>query len=126
MMNLYLAGPMRGISEFNFPLFFRTTLELQIAGYNVFSPAARDQEKYGVECWQGNLSGDLSLIPKHIKFDLREALMADLMWICSEADGIATLPGWNNSKGATAEVATAIALGLPHKPASVWIMEATR
>ena len=43
---------------------------------------------------------------------LGEALKDDLEFICLEADGIALLPGWENSKGAAAERATAIALGL--------------
>ena len=45
-------------------------------------------------------------------FNLREALGVDLAWICTHADGIALLPGWRNSKGATAEHAAAVALGL--------------
>jgi hypothetical protein len=45
-------------------------------------------------------------------FSLRRALGDDLAWICAEADAVALLPGWKDSKGATAERATAIALGL--------------
>ena len=54
--------------------------------------------------------GDMAEIPA---FNLREALGADLAWICAEADAVAVLPGWENSLGAAAEVATARALGLP-------------
>ena len=46
-------------------------------------------------------------------FSLRDALAADLHWICTQADAVALLPGWETSLGATAEAATARALGLP-------------
>lgn len=43
---------------------------------------------------------------------MRVALGVDLGWICAEADAVALLPGWERSKGATAERAAAVALGL--------------
>jgi hypothetical protein len=42
---------------------------------------------------------------------LREALADDTKFICLEADAIALLPGWENSKGAKAELALSEALG---------------
>ena len=45
-------------------------------------------------------------------FDLRDAMLRNLAYICLQADGIALLPGWRNSMGAMAEYAVALALGL--------------
>ena len=45
-------------------------------------------------------------------FNLREALADDCEYICRNATAIALLPGWENSKGARAEHALAVALGL--------------
>lgn len=95
-LNVYLAGPMRGLPGHNFPAFHEAAAKLRNAGKHVFNPA---------EC-----TGDESIMCKDT--GMREALAIDLDWICKHADAIALLPGWRNSKGATAEHATAVALGL--------------
>lgn len=109
---VYLAGPMRGIPEFNFPAFFKAAEELHAQGYVVFNPAKNDQDQYGSDIASTNSSGDEEQATKEFGFSLREALHTDLEWLCLYADAIALLPGWRNSKGATAELATATALGL--------------
>ena len=111
-MKLYLAGPMRGLPEFNFPAFFSAAKRLRLDGHEVFHPAEKDIERYGTDISKGNHEGREDVAASQHGFSLREALAADLAWICAEADGIALLPGWRNSKGATAEHATAVALGL--------------
>lgn len=111
-MKIYLAGPMRGIPEFNFPAFHAATARLREAGHFVFNPAERDIEKTGVDISKGNATGDNNLAESLHGFNLREALKDDLVFICLEADAIALLPGWENSKGVKAEMATAAALGL--------------
>lgn len=111
-MKIYLAGPMRGIPEFNFPAFYAAADRLRAEGHEVFNPAERDNDVHGTDISKGNTAGDEELAAKQHGFNLREALGADLAWICAKADAIALLPGWENSKGATAERAAAIALGL--------------
>ena len=111
-MKIYLAGPMRGKPEFNFPAFFRVTARLREAGHEVFNPAEKDNEKHGTDISKGNQEGRVDVAASQHGFSLREALGADLAWICAEAEAVALLPGWRNSKGATAEYATAVALGL--------------
>ena len=111
-MKIYLAGPMRGIPEFNFPTFFKAATVLRYEGHEVFNPAEKDNEKHGVDISKGNHEGREDVAAAQHGFSLREALGSDLAWICAEADAIALLPGWRNSKGATAEHATAVALGL--------------
>lgn len=111
-MKCYIAGPMRGIPEFNFPAFHAAADLMRSRGYEVFNPAAKDNERHGTDISKGNAAGCEELAAKEHGFNLREALGMDLAWICAEATAIALLPGWRNSKGATAEHATAIALGL--------------
>lgn len=111
-MKIYLAGPMRGVPNFNFPAFMRAALELRDMGHEVFNPAERDNEHHGTDISADNPTGDEKQATKQHGFSLRDALAADMKFICECADAIALLPGWEKSKGATAERATAIALGL--------------
>lgn len=111
-MKIYIAGPMRGIPEFNFPAFYAAADMLKAQGHEVFNPAAKDNERHGTDISKGNITGDESIASAQHGFNLREALSIDLEWICKYADAIALLPGWEGSKGATAERATALALGL--------------
>lgn len=95
-MNIYLAGPMRGIPDFNFPAFDAAAARLREQGHVVFNPADSDR-------W-------LKLTGR--EWTARVCFEADTEWICRHADAVALLPGWENSKGATAERALAMALGL--------------
>lgn len=111
-MKIYLAGPMRGYAEFNFPAFHAAAAKLRTQGHEVFSPAEKDNERHGVDISKGNLTGSEDQAAAEHGFSLREALGVDLAWICAHADAIGCLPGWRNSKGATAERAVGVALGL--------------
>jgi hypothetical protein len=111
-VKFYLAGPMRGIPEFNFPAFHAAAAKLRAEGHEVFNPAEKDIERHGTDISKGNATGDEAQSAKEHGFNLRVALGQDLAYICAEAECIALLPGWENSKGARAELATANALGL--------------
>jgi len=111
-LKIYLAGPMRGIPEFNFPAFFAAAIQLRKTGAFVFNPAERDVERHGESTYKGNLTGDIKQAEHDAGFNLRVALHDDLSFICLEADAVALLPGWQRSKGACAERETALALGL--------------
>lgn len=111
--NIYIAGPMRGYAEFNFPSFKKAAEYLRAHGWNAFSPAEKDIEHHGgVDISKGNETGDEAVATKEHGFDLRRALDDDTTWICRHADAIYMLRGWENSKGAVAEKALAEALGL--------------
>lgn len=110
-MKFYVGGPMRGIPEFNFPAFNAAADHLRSLGHYVFNPAEKDNERHGKDISKGNLHGDEKLAQVEHGFNLRVALYDDLKFICLEADAIALLPGWRNSKGAMAEARTAYALG---------------
>jgi nucleoside 2-deoxyribosyltransferase len=97
-VRIYLAGPMRGKPQLNRPAFRDGALRLREAGHEVFSPPEYD-EKLGLDSSEPGA--------------LRKLLGADLAWLCANADAVAVLPGWQESLGASAEVATAFALGIP-------------
>lgn len=111
-MKIYLAGPMRGVPEFNFPAFFAGEALLVAQGHTVFNPARRDEERHGKGFAKDNHTGDEQQAAVQKGFSLREALRDDTAFICMEAEAIAMLPGWIHSKGAVAEKALAEALGL--------------
>lgn len=113
MSAIYIAGPMRGIKDFNFPAFMKAAQDLRNNGHTVFNPAERDIREHGPDICKSE-TGNLEEINKK-GFNLRNALRDDLSWICQYADEVHMLPGWIQSKGATAEYHTAIALGLPVK-----------
>ena len=108
-MKLYLAGPMSGLPDFNFPAFDAAAAQLREAGHHVFNPADEDRNS-GFDGM--GMSGDpVEAAAKG--FNLRETLKADLSWICDHAEGIALLPGWEKSNGARAEVALSRVLNIP-------------
>lgn len=106
-----MAGPMRGLPEFNFPEFHRQAARLRAAGYVVCNPAEHD-ETFKLE---------LGREPT-----IRECLAYDTEWICRHADGIALLHRWQESFGAKAEVALGDAIGIPHQYVVSWIQDAER
>lgn len=110
-MKIYLAGPMRGVPYFNFPAFDEAAAKLRAEGHEVFSPADHDRKIHGGDKFL-NATGDDEQAEREHGVSRRKLLGDDLAWICAEADAIALLPGWRNSTGATAEHATAIAIGL--------------
>ena len=109
---VYVAGPMTGIPEFNFPAFFLAAAKLKSAGHTVFNPAERDNDRHGVDISKGNDTGSLEQSEADHGFSLREALKDDLGWICDHGTAIFMLKGWQNSSGAKAELSLAKALGL--------------
>ena len=109
-MKIYLAGPMRGYENFNFPAFDFAAAKLRQEGHEVFSPAERDRLIHGPKL-ENNKTGDEVEAEKTVGFSLRDALATDMDWIARNADAIALLPGWEKSSGAQAELALAKALG---------------
>ncbi|MCO4257399.1 dATP/dGTP diphosphohydrolase domain-containing protein [Pseudarthrobacter cellobiosi] len=107
-MRVYLAGPMRGIRDFNFPAFDRAAAALREYGHEVFNPAERDRS-VGFDATDRTGNEDLALEG----FSLRDALAADTEYIAKHADAVALLPRWEKSAGVAAEIALAHALGLP-------------
>jgi hypothetical protein len=106
---VYLAGPMRGIKDFNFPAFHVAATFLRSKGFEVLSPAENDERTYGADYFKSP-TGDEKDTPL---FNLRTALLEDTQLIIESADAVAVLPGWERSSGALTEVSLARALRLP-------------
>lgn len=107
---LYIAGPMRGIAWFNYPLFDRVAKELRDAGNEVISPADEDRKQDGFDPFANpsHANPDACTFPKTMDFakTVRRCLEAVL-----RCDEIVLLPGWENSNGAVAELTLSMWLG---------------
>lgn len=100
VMRIYLAGAIKGQPKLNFPVFHRYAKLLRDQGHEVFNPIETKEH--------------IGLTPERNE-ELayrREVFKEDFTWICHHADAVALIPGWEKSKGATAERAIAEALGL--------------
>lgn len=111
-MKLYIAGPMRGYPQFNFPAFFTAESQLTSLGHEVFNPARADNDKFGVDVGALSPEGDEAKLGAQTGFTVRDALNRDMEWITKHADGIYMLKGWEKSAGAFAEWAMARGIGI--------------
>lgn len=96
---VYLAGPMRGIPEFNFPTFNAAAADLRSLGAIVFNPAETPHD-------------DQELLKQGQTLPLKQYMAVDLREVC-EADAVVVLPGWKASQGASLEVHVAKTCGIP-------------
>lgn len=90
-MAVYLAGPMTGIPDHNFPAFTEAAKRLRAQGYTVISP--HELHEHTDRDWE---------------YYIRHALRTLL-----DCDAVVLLPGWANSRGARLEKTVADAVGMP-------------
>lgn len=102
---IYIAGPMTGIKDWNYPLFFEVERQLNELGYNTLNPARNDGRTLEAALTH---AGDVSAPKQSWAYYMKRDIPA-----LSSADAIVLLPGWQNSRGASLEVTIAKALGLP-------------
>jgi nucleoside 2-deoxyribosyltransferase len=89
LKKIYLAGPMSGYPELNFPAFHAEAARLRGLGYEVVNPAELNPNSSDwLEC---------------MRIDIRELVTCD---------GVAVMPGWRKSKGASLEHDIGMRLGL--------------
>lgn len=101
MPSIYIAGPMKGYPLYNFPAFDAAAEQLATDGWDPINPAQLDRDA----------GFDPERDPVTPEF-LKEAMKRDLLALL-EADALALLPGWWESKGAKAEKAVAQWRGIP-------------
>lgn len=104
---IYIAGPMRGIVDFNFRAFDALSMTLRSIGWIVYNPAERDRTEYG-DTFK-SVTGDIADLKNG--FDLRRAFSWDADVIINKVQAVAFLDGWENSTGAKTEYAIAKMLG---------------
>lgn len=90
-MRVYIAGPMTGYPELNFPEFERAATALRAKGCEVISPHEVCPDKEMAWC---------------------DAMKRDIV-VLLDCDMIVTLDGWEKSKGASLEVHIGKALDKP-------------
>lgn len=81
MKNIYIAGPMTGIKDFNYPLFNHVAAELRDKGFHVENPAENPEPK--CKSWEGYMRMSIIQIAR--------------------CDTMVMLPGWSTSRGAVLE-----------------------
>jgi hypothetical protein len=99
-VKLYITGPMTGIADYNVPAFREAAKVLLDADYDVADPSEQLDDT-GTMTWADYMRADITLV--------------------LGCDGIATLPGWHNSRGAWLEVTIARELGLPIRTVEQWL-----
>jgi len=100
-MKLYLAGPMTGIPQFNFPAFDAAAKALRALGHTITSPHEEDTPAAQAAAWAspdgkqvaGGLGGET----------WAQILARDIVVVADKTDGIVFLPGWEKSRGARLE-----------------------
>jgi hypothetical protein len=97
---LYIAGPMSGLPDSNYPAFFRAEEDLRSAGYSRILNPAR------------------AVCPPNSEWHV---WMVSGLEMVLRAEALAMLPGSQNSRGASLERHVAEALGKPVAPLSEWL-----
>lgn len=101
----YLAGPMSGIPQCNFPAFYAAAGELRAAGYDIVSPAELDDEH---DAAQALASADGSTSQRR----WGDFLARDVKLLAGgDITGIVFLPGWEQSRGARLEATVGLLCG---------------
>jgi Domain of unknown function (DUF4406) len=99
---LYLAGPMTGYPQFNFPAFYEAASKLREQGYEIVSPAELDGPEITKVALKST-TGKLDANGKIAEQTWGDLLGRDVKIVADTVQGIVFLPGWERSKGARLE-----------------------
>lgn len=104
-MKVYIAGPMSGHEDWNFPAFFEAEEQLKEIGHETLNPAANDGASLETAIQNAISARDNGATwASYMRRDLHSLVLSDSLCL---------LPGWQRSKGASLEVQVAQALGIP-------------
>lgn len=111
MERIYLAGPMSGLPQFNFPAFYAAAKRLREIGFDVVSPAELDDEitaKAALASAEGK--------PQDQSLTWGDFLARDVKLIADGGiNGIVFLPNWFKSRGARLEATVGLLSGSDFK-----------
>ena len=114
MARLYISGPVTGIENDNVANFRRAQRLLNDAGYEPFMPheivEPDDSHETAMRLCVHEITAPV--IRRGVEYG------------SPRYDGVALLPGWEQSEGAKLEKAVAEACGIPCKTVDEWIEEA--
>lgn len=113
MKRIYVAGPMSGKPDLNFTLFNSEAARLRALGYEVINPAE-------INGGESELAQCKVMTAQQLKEHWRRCMVADITQMVT-CDGVALLPGWQHSKGASLEAHIAQELGLMVRYASALV-----
>jgi Domain of unknown function (DUF4406) len=103
MTKVYLAGPMSGIPQFNFPAFFEAANRLREDGFEVVSPAEIDNAEDSGAALASPDGDPTNRVAMNNK-TWGDFLARDVKLIAdSGIEGIVFLRGWHKSRGARLE-----------------------
>ncbi len=103
MSKFYLAGPMTGIPQFNFPAFYDAAKALRAKGLEIISPAEMD-DKEDAGAAMASPDGALGTGTGGVNGKTwGDFLARDVKLIADNVDGIIFLDGWQASRGARLE-----------------------
>lgn len=127
-MKLYIAGPMTGIRDLNYPAFLDAERRLTEAGFQVASPHRIDQLK-PVPCGHAEYRDEVRYLKpvagcedcdsRTWQWYMREAIK-----MLVECDDLAALPGWQRSRGAKVEWNLGVSIGMNPMYVDIWIRAA--
>jgi hypothetical protein len=104
-MKIYIAGPMTGVEQWNFPAFFKAEEDLKSLGHEAVNPAHNNGPTLESALEEAGS-------PERPNHPWSYYMRRDLPHVMG-VDALCVLPGWRESKGASLEVKVAEALGLP-------------
>jgi hypothetical protein len=110
-MKMYIAGPMSGIPQFNYPAFIKAAQHLRDLGHEVVSPAEMDSEEMK-ELAMASETGNWTDLGGSGE-SWGDVLAKDVKLVADEIEGVTMLPGWEKSRGARLEAFVAMSV---HKP----------